>query len=64
MATAHEHQRYSFIHRYMPPTSPNGIPVAAVVFARLFVSGSDHGVKPFMVPLHDGHRMYRGVISK
>jgi acyl-CoA oxidase len=47
----------------MPPTTPWGIPVTAIVFARLFVQGDDHGIKPFLVPLHDGHRMYPGVCS-
>ncbi|KAI0066071.1 acyl-CoA dehydrogenase NM domain-like protein [Artomyces pyxidatus] len=50
--------------KYMPPTTPCGIPCVAVVFARLVVEGEDRGVKPFLVPLHDGAHMYEGVVSK
>jgi acyl-CoA oxidase len=48
----------------MPPTTPCGIPVTAIVFARLFVQGCDHGIKSFLVPLHDGYRMNPGISSK
>ncbi|KAJ7611296.1 acyl-CoA dehydrogenase NM domain-like protein [Roridomyces roridus] len=50
--------------KYMPPTTPAGLPGIAVVFARLLVNGQDRGVKPVLVPLHDGRKMHPGVISK
>ncbi|KAK4129680.1 hypothetical protein N657DRAFT_90700 [Parathielavia appendiculata] len=49
----------------MPPTTPNaGIPRVAIVFARLKVSGEDHGVKPFVVWLCDANQMRRGITSR
>lgn len=49
----------------MPPTTPSaGIPRVALVFARLQVSGHDHGVKPFLVWLCDEHQMMRGITSR
>ncbi|KAJ7485061.1 acyl-CoA dehydrogenase NM domain-like protein [Mycena galericulata] len=50
--------------KFMPPTTPCGLPCVAVVFARLIVDHVDRGVKPFLVPLHDGHMMYPGITSK
>ncbi|TFK45974.1 acyl-CoA dehydrogenase NM domain-like protein [Heliocybe sulcata] len=50
--------------KFMPPTVPCGIPCVAIVFARLIVRGEDRGVKPFLVPLHDGEQMYEGITSK
>ncbi|KAJ7573747.1 acyl-CoA dehydrogenase NM domain-like protein [Mycena floridula] len=50
--------------KYMPPTTPSGIPCVSVVFARLIVGNIEKGVKPFLVPLHDGRTMYPGIISK
>ncbi|KAJ7481909.1 acyl-CoA dehydrogenase NM domain-like protein [Mycena latifolia] len=50
--------------KFMPPTTPCGIPCVAVVYARLIVDHEDRGVKPFLVPLHDGRTMHRGIISK
>ncbi|ESK86756.1 acyl- oxidase [Moniliophthora roreri MCA 2997] len=50
--------------KYMPPTAPCGIPMIAVVFARLLVGGEDRGVKPFMVHLNDGHRMNSNINCK
>lgn len=45
-------------HRFMPPTTPrSGLPVVAVVIARLIVGGENYGVRPFLVPLGDGHEM-------
>ncbi|KAF4279588.1 hypothetical protein CNMCM8057_004439 [Aspergillus fumigatus] len=42
----------------MPPTTPrSGLPVVAVVIARLIVDGENYGVRPFLVPLGDGHEM-------
>ncbi|KAJ7485054.1 acyl-CoA dehydrogenase NM domain-like protein [Mycena galericulata] len=49
--------------KFMPPTTPCGLPCVAVVFARLIVDHVDRGVKPFLVPLHDGHMMYPGITS-
>ncbi|KAL3469699.1 hypothetical protein BJX99DRAFT_267941 [Aspergillus californicus] len=49
----------------MPPTTPRGgLPVVAVVIARLVVEGEDRGVRPFLVPLGDGHEMCKGVTAK
>lgn len=48
----------------MPPTSPCGVPVVSIVFARLIVDGSDRGVKPFMALLSDGFNMSKGIVSK
>ncbi|TFY70717.1 hypothetical protein EVG20_g2294 [Dentipellis fragilis] len=50
--------------KFMPPTTPCGVPCVAVVMARLVVGGEDRGVKPFVVPLHDGERMHTGIVSK
>ncbi|KAJ7777454.1 acyl-CoA dehydrogenase NM domain-like protein [Mycena metata] len=50
--------------KYMPPTTPVGIPCVAIVFARTFVEGNDCGIKPFLVQLNDGHTMSPGVVSK
>lgn len=50
--------------RFMPPSVPNGTPSRAVVFARLVVDGEDRGIKPFLVPIHDGHSMCPGITSK
>ncbi len=36
----------------------------AVVFARFIVNGEDRGVKEFMVMLHDGKTMNRGITSR
>ncbi|KAF5025512.1 hypothetical protein F66182_2417 [Fusarium sp. NRRL 66182] len=49
----------------MPPTSPQGgVPLVAVVFARLMVEGEDRGVKPFVVWLSDSRQMYQGITSR
>jgi acyl-CoA oxidase len=50
--------------KYMPPTTPAGLPCTAVVFARAIVQGEDRGIKPFLVALNDGINMCRGVESK
>ncbi|KAJ6109044.1 acyl-CoA dehydrogenase NM domain-like protein [Penicillium sp. IBT 16267x] len=51
--------------RCMPPnTVRSGLPVIAVVIARLIVEGEDRGVRPFLVPMSDGSKMCRGVTSK
>lgn len=49
----------------MPPTTTRGgIPVIAVVIARLIVDNEDHGVRPFLVSLGNGKEMCKGVTSK
>ncbi|KAL0945546.1 hypothetical protein HGRIS_014707 [Hohenbuehelia grisea] len=51
--------------KFMPPTSPCGIPCYAVVFARAIQpDGTDCGVRGFVVQLTDGHRMVPGVTSR
>lgn len=50
--------------KYMPPTTPVGIPCVAIVFARTMVNGEDHGIKPFVVNLHNGQEMMAGIVSK
>ncbi|KAA1477375.1 acyl-CoA dehydrogenase NM domain-like protein [Dentipellis sp. KUC8613] len=50
--------------KYMPPTNPCGIPCVAIVFARLIVDGANHGIRPFLVPLNDGHNMHRGITAR
>ncbi|KAH8989801.1 acyl-CoA dehydrogenase NM domain-like protein [Lactarius hatsudake] len=52
--------------KYMPPTSPvsPGFPCISIVFARTIVYGEDHGIKPFVFQLHDGHTMTSGVSVK
>ncbi|PYH92490.1 acyl-CoA oxidase [Aspergillus ellipticus CBS 707.79] len=48
--------------KFMPPAIPvAGIPRVAVVFAQLRVKEEDRGIRPFVVPLHDGRKMYQGV---
>ncbi|KAL4767074.1 hypothetical protein BDW60DRAFT_227045 [Aspergillus nidulans var. acristatus] len=49
----------------MPPTTPrSGLPVIAVVIARLVVEGENYGVRPFLVPLGDGREMCKGVVAR
>ncbi|KAJ7488118.1 acyl-CoA dehydrogenase NM domain-like protein [Mycena latifolia] len=50
--------------KFMAPTTPSGVPCVAVVFARLIVDHEDRGIKPFLVPIHDGRTMHPGIISK
>jgi acyl-CoA oxidase len=50
--------------RFMPPSIPCGIPSDGIVFARLLVDGEDRGVKPFLVPIHDGNSMHPGITAK
>ncbi|KAI9436921.1 acyl-CoA dehydrogenase NM domain-like protein [Lactarius indigo] len=52
--------------KYMPPTSPvtPGFRCVSIVFARTVVNGEDHGVKPFVLQLHDGQFMTPGVSIK
>ncbi|RAH67624.1 acyl-CoA dehydrogenase NM domain-like protein [Aspergillus aculeatinus CBS 121060] len=49
----------------MPPNSlRSGLPVFAVVIARLIVEGEDRGVRPFVVQMSDGIKMCTGITSK
>ncbi|KIJ43416.1 hypothetical protein M422DRAFT_60316 [Sphaerobolus stellatus SS14] len=50
--------------KYMPPTAPFGIPCVAIVFARLIINGEDHGIRGFVVKLHDGFKMTEGIICR
>ncbi|KAJ7078065.1 acyl-CoA dehydrogenase NM domain-like protein [Mycena epipterygia] len=50
--------------KFMPPTTPVGMPCVAVVFARAMIDGEDYGIKPFLVHLNDGRVMSPGVMSK
>ncbi|KZT68534.1 acyl-CoA dehydrogenase NM domain-like protein [Daedalea quercina L-15889] len=50
--------------KYMPPTAPVGMPCIAIVFARAMIEGEDRGVKPFVVYLHNGKEMQKGVVCK
>jgi acyl-CoA oxidase len=50
--------------KYMPPVPSKGLPVVAIVYARLLVEGRDHGVKPFFVDISDGTKMSSGITSK
>ncbi|KZT19609.1 acyl-CoA oxidase [Neolentinus lepideus HHB14362 ss-1] len=48
--------------KHMPPTLPmRGVPAIGIVFARLLANGNDHGIRPFIVSLNDGHEMCEGV---
>ncbi|KAH9959714.1 acyl-CoA dehydrogenase NM domain-like protein [Russula compacta] len=52
--------------KYMPPTSPvsPGFPCISIVFARTIVHGEDHGIKPFVLQLHNGESTTPGVTIK
>ncbi|KOS43312.1 hypothetical protein ACN38_g5798 [Penicillium nordicum] len=51
--------------KVMPPTTPRGgIPVVAIVMARLVAEDKDCGIRPFLVQLGNGKEMCKGVISK
>ncbi|KAJ5189146.1 Acyl-CoA dehydrogenase/oxidase [Penicillium cf. griseofulvum] len=51
--------------KVMPPTTPRGgIPVIAVVMARLIIEEKDCGIRPFLVQIGDGKEMCKGVIAK
>ncbi|KAJ7611283.1 acyl-CoA dehydrogenase NM domain-like protein [Roridomyces roridus] len=50
--------------KFMPPTTPCGMPCVAVVFARLIVHGVDKGIRAILVPLHDGREMFPGITAK
>ncbi|KAL2784264.1 acyl-CoA dehydrogenase/oxidase C-terminal [Aspergillus keveii] len=49
----------------MPVSTPiGGLEKIAIVFARLHISGQDHGVRGFIVRLNDGERMMHGITAK
>ena len=49
----------------MPPTLPlGGVPRVGIVMARLIVSGADHGIRPFIVPLNDGKQMCKNIVAR
>jgi hypothetical protein len=49
----------------MPPTSPRGgLPVVAIVMARLIDGNQDFGIRPFLAQLGDGNEMCKGVTSQ
>jgi acyl-CoA oxidase len=50
----------------MPPTIPSGVPLVAIVYAKLIDQGGmSRGVKPFIVHLSsDGHNLARGIKCK
>ncbi|KAJ5623247.1 Acyl-CoA dehydrogenase/oxidase [Penicillium lividum] len=51
--------------KVMPPTTPRGgIPVVAIVMARLMNEDKDCGIRPFLVQLGNGIEMCKGVIAK
>ena len=50
--------------RLLPPFFSSDIASEAIVFARLAVGGEDRGIKPFLVPLHDGSSMSPGITTK
>lgn len=50
--------------RMMPPTTPNGMPSLAVIFARLISGGADCGIRPFVVRISDGQKTLPGVKTK
>ncbi|KAJ5164065.1 Acyl-CoA dehydrogenase/oxidase [Penicillium coprophilum] len=51
--------------KVMPPTTPRGgIPVIAVVMARLTNEEKDCGIRPFLVQIGDGKEMCKGIIAK
>ncbi|KAH9918440.1 acyl-CoA dehydrogenase NM domain-like protein [Fomitopsis serialis] len=50
--------------KYMPPTAPMGMPCVAIVFARALIEGEDRGVKPFLVHIHNGKDMNKGIVCK
>ncbi|KAF9250582.1 hypothetical protein LCP9604111_3484 [Penicillium roqueforti] len=51
--------------KVMPPTTPRGgIPVVAIVMARLVSGDKDCGIRPFLVQLGNGKEMCKGIMSK
>ncbi|KAJ7290222.1 acyl-CoA dehydrogenase NM domain-like protein [Mycena rebaudengoi] len=50
--------------KYMPPTTPSGLPCVAIVMARLIDSGVDMGIKPFFVHINDGKVMHVGITAR
>ncbi|KAJ7661700.1 acyl-CoA dehydrogenase NM domain-like protein [Mycena rosella] len=53
--------------KFMPPTIPMphiSLPMVALVFAKLFVKGEDHGIRPFVIQLSDEKSLMHGVRSR
>ncbi|KAJ5888274.1 Acyl-CoA dehydrogenase/oxidase [Penicillium taxi] len=51
--------------KVMPPTTTRGgIPVVAIVMARLVNRNKDCGIRPFLVQLGSGKEMCKGIVSK
>ncbi|CAG7941642.1 unnamed protein product [Penicillium salamii] len=51
--------------KVMPPATPrSGIPIVAIVMARLVAEGNDCGVRPILVQIGDGNQMCQNIISK
>ncbi|KAK7463039.1 hypothetical protein VKT23_007623 [Stygiomarasmius scandens] len=52
--------------KYMPPTAPCGVRVSyvAIVFAKMIIGDEDHGIRPFLVNIHDGENMCEGVSTR
>ncbi|KAL4957007.1 acyl-CoA dehydrogenase NM domain-like protein [Aspergillus filifer] len=49
----------------MPPTTTrSGLPVVALVIARLVVGSEDRGLRAFIVPINDGREMCKGVSAR
>ncbi|CAG8100244.1 unnamed protein product [Penicillium salamii] len=51
--------------KVMPPATPrSGIPIVAIVMARLVAEGNDCGVRPILVQIGDGNQICKNIISK
>ncbi|KAF9650292.1 hypothetical protein BDM02DRAFT_3222827 [Thelephora ganbajun] len=54
---------YDGAAKLLPLFFPSSMPSEAIVFARLAVDGEDRGIKPFLVPLHNGSSMSSGITT-
>ncbi|KIK60064.1 hypothetical protein GYMLUDRAFT_168556 [Collybiopsis luxurians FD-317 M1] len=50
--------------KMMPPTSPIGMPSVAIVFAKLQGDKQNYGIRPFVVPLSDGSKLFHGIRTR
>ncbi|KAI0259533.1 acyl-CoA dehydrogenase NM domain-like protein [Gloeopeniophorella convolvens] len=50
--------------KYMSAVGPSGLPCVALVFARTFMRSEDHGVRPFLIPFHNGTELAPGVVCR
>ena len=49
----------------MPPTTPRGgMPIIAIVMARLIDGDRECGIRPFLVQIGNGKEMCKGIVSK